>query len=63
MNMVHLLVDIIESERDSIWQTNIETFRSMLPYYRSVDHNRYFKRGLVYFINMIRLTQFVILNQ
>ena len=47
--MVHLLLGFIESERDSIWQTHIQTFRSMLPYYRSFDHN------LVYFIDMIRL--------
>ena len=53
--MAHLLLDIRESERDSIWQTHIEAFHSMLPYYRSFDHNRYFKWGLVCFINMIRL--------
>ena len=39
--MVHLLLDFVESERDSIWQTHIERFCSMLPYYRSFDHNRY----------------------
>ena len=27
----------------------------MLPYYRSFDHNRNFKWGLVYFIDMIQL--------
>ena len=53
--MVYLLLDFIESERNSIWQTHIETFGSMLPYYRRFDHNRYFKCGLVYFINMVRL--------
>ena len=39
--MVHLLLDFVESERDSIWQTHIERFCSMLPCYRSFDHNRY----------------------
>ena len=53
--MVHLLLDLIESERDSICQTYIETLRSTLPYYRSFNHNRYFKWGLFYFIDMIRL--------
>ena len=53
MDMVHLLLDFIESERDSIWQTHIETFCSMLPYYRSFDHNKYFKWGLAYFNDMI----------
>ena len=55
MDMVHLLLDFIESERDSIWQIHVETFRSMLPYYRSFDHNRYSKWGLVYSIDMIQL--------
>ena len=55
LDMVHLLLDLTESERDSICQTYIETLRSMLPYYRSFNHNRYFKWGLVYFIDMIRL--------
>ena len=53
--MIHLLLDFIESERDSIWQTHIEMFSSMLPYYRSFNHNKYFKWGLVYFTDMIRL--------
>ena len=55
MDMLHVLLNFIESERDNIWQTHTETFRSMLSYYRSFDHNRYFKWGLVYFVNMIRL--------
>ena len=55
--MVLLLPEFIESERDSIWQTHIETFHSMFPYYRSFDHNRYFKWGLVYFIDMICLKE------
>ena len=57
MDMVLLLPEFIESERDSIWQTHIETFHSMFPYYRSFDHNRYFKWGLVYFIDMICLKE------
>ena len=51
--MVHLLLDFIESERGSIWQTHIQTLFRL--YYRSFDHNRYFKWVLVYFIDMIRL--------
>ena len=53
--MVHLLLDFIESERDSIWKTNTVTLRSMLLHCTSFDDNRYFKWGLVYFIDMIRL--------
>ena len=53
MDMVHLLLEFIESEKDSIWQTHIETFCSMLLYYRSFDHNRPLKWGLFYFIDTI----------
>ena len=51
--MVHLLLEFIESERGSIWQTHIQTLFRL--YHGSFDHNRYFKWVLVYFIDMIRL--------
>ena len=53
--MVELLFNFLESERDSNWKCHIECFKAMLPYDRIFDHNKYFKWGLVYLVDMLRL--------
>ena len=50
MNIAHLLLNFIENERWYLANTSLA-----FPYYRRFDHNRYFKWGLVYFIDMIPL--------
>ena len=55
LDMVHLLLDFTESERDSIWKTHLETFRCMLPYDYAFDHFKYFIWGCIYSIDMEQL--------
>ena len=55
IDMVHLLLDFMESERDSIWKTHLETFRCMPPYHFAFDHFKYFMWGCVYSCDMQQL--------
>ena len=55
--MVLLLFDFIEAERKANWDIHLECFKQMLPYDRAFDHAKYFKWGLIYVIDMLRLPQ------
>ena len=48
LNMVSILLDFIEAERDSNWKEHPEACRNMLPYDHSFDHFKYLTWGLVY---------------
>ena len=57
VSMVLLLFDFIEAEREANWDIHLECFKQMLPYDRTFDHAKYFKWGLIYVIDMLRLPQ------
>ena len=43
LEMVALLLNFIEAERDSNWNCHIECFKTMLPYDRIFDDKKYFQ--------------------
>ena len=55
--MVLPLFDFIEAEHEANWNIHLECFKQMLPYDRAFDQAKYFKRGLIYVIDMLRLQQ------
>ena len=55
IEMVLLLLDFTEAERNSNWAVHIETFKNMLPYDYAFDHFKYLTWGLVYLTDMVRL--------
>ena len=55
LDMVSLLLDFIEAERDSNWKVHLEACRNMLPYDHSFDHFKYLTWGLVYVCDMDQL--------
>ena len=57
MSMVLLLFDFIEAEREANWDIHLGCFKQMFPYDRAFDHAKYFKWGLIYVIDMLRLSQ------
>ena len=57
VSMVLLLFDFIEAEREANWGIHLECFKQMLPYDRAFNHAKYFKWGLIYVIDMLRLPQ------
>ena len=55
--MALLLFDFIEAEREANWDIHLDCFKQMLPYDCAFDHAKYFKWGLIYVIDMLRLPQ------
>ena len=53
--MVFLLLDFLAAERDSDWNTHLETFQEMLFYDRAFDHYKYLSWGLIYLCDMLDL--------
>ena len=57
MSMVLLLFDFIEAERETNWDIHLKCFKQMLPCDRAFDLTKYFKSGLIFVIDMLRLPQ------
>ena len=57
MEMVFILLDSIEAERDANWQLHLDSFREMLPYDKAFDHYKYLSWGIIYLADMMMLPE------
>ena len=55
-NMVYILPDILQTERNVDWEAHITALAAMIPYDHTFDHFEYFRWGLVYLIDMHSLS-------
>lgn len=54
--MVRVLqLDVLSAERNGNWQLHLETFEQILFYDRAYDHQKYYKWGTIYLIDIKRL--------
>ncbi|KAK4877224.1 hypothetical protein RN001_009730 [Aquatica leii] len=55
MEMVETLLEFIYSERTGQWDLHLQSFRKMLPWFFTYDHNNYARWGSVYLCDMLDL--------
>ena len=55
-NMVYILLDYLQAERNADWEAHLTASAAMIPYDRPFDHLKYFRWGLVYLIDMQSLS-------
>ncbi|KAK4882604.1 hypothetical protein RN001_005923 [Aquatica leii] len=55
MEMVETLLEFIYSERTGQWDLHLHSFRKMLPWFFTYDHNNYARWGSVYLCDMLDL--------
>ena len=57
LEMVKLLLTFVFADRQADWKVHLSCFSEMLRYDRGFDHNKYFRWGLVYLIDMSMLSE------
>ena len=57
LEMVKLLLTFVFADRQADWKVHLSCFSEMLRYNRGFDHNKYFRWGLVYLIDMSMLSE------
>ena len=51
-NMVYILLEFLQAERNADWEAHLTASAAMIPYDHAFDHLQYFRWGLVYLIDM-----------
>ena len=55
-NIVYILLDFLQAERNADWEAHLTASAAMIPYDRAFDRLQYFRWGLVYLIDMHSLS-------
>lgn len=57
LNMVSILLKFIRAQREGLWDSHLDAFHAMLPYFHRYDHFNYARWGTVYLSEMNQLPE------